>query len=383
MIERIPIGRRIQEILDEKGAAYLVGFFANRIHFPPQRLLAILHGNLEPSQEDLQQIAKGLGISVARLLQEDLVDEIEHLHELLTTKGDSEASIALAERIAERSLGATERADAYNWVGRAYYAAGKLQEAHDALLRSYRVYETIPTAYQDSERMFRFTRNLSITFGMLLDFNGMAEIVKRAESFTWNDPLKEGATYLTSAVVQSELGHHEEAKRLFLLALTAYREAGNQEYIARVQFNIGQVEYLTENYQNAADYLESSLQDLSPETSYHLDAVEALVKTRIQLRDLDAALQLIQTYEPSLRQRPKELAYLYLFHAYTANDLKRLEDVLAMDIVERDWKTRGYLYLMKHYSELGDSLAVMRYFQLYLQTDTTSSSFEDLFQRRD
>ncbi|MBL0388065.1 tetratricopeptide repeat protein [Tumebacillus sp. ITR2] len=379
----IPLGRRIQEILEEKGAAYLVGFFANRIRFNPHRLVSILQSAVVPSPEDLEQIAKGLGITVERLTREDTQERLERLHELLQSQGASEETVLVAEELAALSLGATERADAYCLLGRAYYAAGKLEEAHEAFLKSYRLYEPVFELYQDSERMYRFTHNLSITYTVRKEYSGLADLLKRVESFSWDDPVKAGSTFFASAVAQYELGQLDDAKRLFQKSLTAYRETDNREYIGRGYYNLGRVQYLTGELQAADSSLESALHELAADSPFRIKAVEMLIKARIHLGELESAMRLIQEHEPELHKRPQVLAYLYLLHAYKSEDLKALGDVLAMEIVEREWKASGYKYLMKHYSEHGDSLAVMTYFQYYLQTDQDSSSFEDLFQRRD
>lgn len=379
---RIAIGRRIQELLEERGAAYLVGFFANRIRFDPHRLVKILQADLTPTAEDLQQIAKGLGISVERLTQQDTLERTYELHERLLTMEHAEANIVLAEELAAVALGATERCDAWHNLGKAYYRGGRMEDAHQAFLKTYSQYEQVMDRYQDYERLFRFIYNLIVTYTMCEDYKGLADVLARAEGVTWEDPIQAGSILFACGVVQYELGSINSAKERFVESLNKYRQSNNDKLIGRAEYNVGHVEYLTGEYQLACSYLEAAVEHLVGDHAYFGKAVEHLVKCLIQLGELARAEELLTAQEATLRHRPQDLAMLHLQLAYKLGDPDRLVCVLEMDIVEKPWKALGYKYLAEYYAKQENALAVLHFFRLYLQVDTDPSSFENLMQQR-
>ncbi|PWK11567.1 tetratricopeptide repeat protein [Tumebacillus permanentifrigoris] len=379
---RIPIGHRIEEILDERGAAYLIGFFANRIQFDPRRLVAILQGEITPTSSDLEQIAKGLGLSVERLTQQDTLEQTEHLHLQLQSPGVSEDVVQLARELASVAQGATERSDAFTNLGKAYFRCRRLEDAHEAFVQAYTHYKPVMDRHRDFDRLLRLFNNLIFSYNKQKDYQGLAEILDQAESIEWQDPEQKGAVFFASAVVQYELGNVEQAKQRFQQSLHAYLNSENTVLIGRGYYNLGRLEYLIGQDALAVDYLETALQYLNTDQKTSTKVVEYLVKALIQLHELERAEQLLNEHRELWQENPKVLALLYLQHAYQSGDPDRLAEVLTLEIVEKPLKASGYKYLMSYFSDIGDSLAVMKYFQYYLLADNQPSSFEDLMQQR-
>ncbi|MGZ4164398.1 MAG: helix-turn-helix domain-containing protein, partial [Tumebacillaceae bacterium] len=79
LADSIPLGRRINEIMLEKGSAYTISAMAKRLEINRETLRLMLKGEREIYTFELEKIAKDLHVTVERILQSDVVEDSKRI----------------------------------------------------------------------------------------------------------------------------------------------------------------------------------------------------------------------------------------------------------------------------------------------------------------
>ena len=273
-VSSLPLGRRIAEIMDEKGAAFSQRAFAPRVGFSKDTLGRVIAGerNIKPSE--LIRIAKGLSISVARLKQEDIKKASEESVERLETKKDLSRALQLAEQVYAVALGASEKCDSAVLLARTMYALGDVENAHDLLLNAYRDAELASAKYNDADRLYKILSKLMITFTVKKEFSHLSEILGRVESVFKEEPEKQGAIYFSKATIARQFGNHAKFGESLYQSLECYRQVGKMNDIGRAELNVAHFEFGQRNYERAKEYLQEAIQHLHGDQHYQLVAIK-------------------------------------------------------------------------------------------------------------
>lgn len=88
----IPLGRRIFEIMKDKGKYYTQQAMANRLGISRTTFSQMLTGNREIYNFEVEKIAADLKVSVSRVLQEDIANEVVRIEGILKEMSKVERS---------------------------------------------------------------------------------------------------------------------------------------------------------------------------------------------------------------------------------------------------------------------------------------------------
>lgn len=96
----IPLGRRIAEIMKEKGSAYSLQAMGKRIGLSRETLRLMLHGGREIYDFELKKICSDLKMSVERIKQQDTWLMHSELQQLLKHEGrDPKRALEIANHL--------------------------------------------------------------------------------------------------------------------------------------------------------------------------------------------------------------------------------------------------------------------------------------------
>src|SRR5690348_197128 len=120
----IPLGRRVAEIMRERGRAFTQSAMAKRIGYSGETLRLMLIGRREIYPFELEKIAKDLKLPVERITGEDVRAEREELRVLLARMNPSTRVVELALHLNQHALGMTETCKALLDLGVGLYLLG-------------------------------------------------------------------------------------------------------------------------------------------------------------------------------------------------------------------------------------------------------------------
>ncbi|MGZ4033069.1 MAG: hypothetical protein ACXVP2_13010, partial [Tumebacillaceae bacterium] len=259
LVDNIPLGRRISEIMAEKGAAYSISAMAKRLEINRETYRQMLKGDREIYTFELEKIAHDLKFSMDRILQVDVVDQRHELEHMLANATDISQMIKLSENGLEIANGLTERCIALNNVGRSYYWAALYDRSLEIWLQALPMVQECYEKYDEDEWLIRVSGNLMLTY---CDNN---QYSKFKEIFTYTTPLFEKHPTLSSIaynslakfyIVQGDL---EKARKNHLLSLHYSSKTDYHLRTAKFTYNIAYMEYKLKRYHASLEILEGVL----------------------------------------------------------------------------------------------------------------------------
>lgn len=357
----LPIGRRINEILEEKGGAFSQRSFAPRVGLSKDTLRRIIDGERHCKPSEVQRIAEGLSISVARLKQDDTAGLHIELLGLLDNKQNLKRALLLAEVIQSHAIGYTERCDAALLKARTEYAMGHYDRAHEYLLESYHHAETIYEKYNETDRLYTSLSKLLITFTVRKEYSRMSVILARVESVFSSDPEKMANICFSKAMIAEQFGNVEEVRVNLYKSLELHQVTGKQNDIGRAEQNVGYFEFKQKNYEVAKRFLRDSIPKLQGDTYNQLIAIKEYVKTLLKLDETDAAVRWLENALQDVEQFPELKGKFYLLFAIAKQDVPYADSIFHIPNVGKSVLRLTCKYLTKHYMKLGDSESVLKY----------------------
>ncbi|MFD2169943.1 hypothetical protein [Tumebacillus lipolyticus] len=362
----IPIGRRIAEIMKEKGRAFSQQAVASRMGISRETLRSMLTGDRVILDFELRQIAALLKMTVERIKQDDTRQEERRLHSLLQEAVDHRSALEIAERLAKLAVGITERCISLNNLGSAYFIGLKYDEAHDAWLQAYQYANEIKERYNDSEYLFDVAKNIMISFSVRKEYAHLSSILSELEPLFESKPERSGALCYSYAMIEYQKGNKESAKQKLYQSLEYYRMTGDEKNIGQAEQNIGYIEYATANYEKAKIFFEKALQKLVQYRYWYLVTVKDYIKTLIMLGEHERATELIM-------QSMKEVQSLghldlegrmLLLLSRVSNIPEHASDVVKEGKYGLQVQLLGCKFLIKFYKENYDSLMFMKYYEI-------------------
>lgn len=359
--QKIPIGRRIEEIMDEKGGAFSQRAFAPRVGLSKDTLGRIIDGTRHVKPSEVMRIAAGLALSMTRLKQEDAVLIQNELESLLDKKKDLFRASMLAEKLHTLAIGITERFDSALLNARVLYALGQYDKAHEYLLQSYQHAERIYEKYNETDRLYTSLSKLLITFTVRKEYSRMSEILARVESVFSSDPVKMANICFSKAMIAEQFGNVEEVRVNLYKSLELHQVTGKQNDIGRAEQNVGYFEFKQKNYEVAKRYLRDSIPKLQGDTHHQLIAIKEYVKTLLKLDETDAAVRWLENALQDVEQFPELKGKFYLLFAIAKQDVSYADSIFHIPNVGKSVLRLTCKYLTKHYMKLGDSESVLKY----------------------
>lgn len=298
----IPLGRRIGEIMEEKGDAYSLRAFGRRIGMSKDVLHRCITGDRYIKPSELERVAQGLGTPLSRLLMDDVAAERSELKRLLKSMGNPPRALQLAKRVSDASLGCTEKGDALNDLGRAYFDLHRFDEAHEAWLAAYPHAALQQERYGETELLFHVVSNLFLSFHKRKDYTFITEIKDQALSMLGSHPKRSGCICYSLAKVAENLGNLAEARSYFYQSVEFFRLdqdaralASAKHALAAFEFRMGKMKASKEFFEEALQLLEENsyermmcLKEYSKTLIKRGQREEAVVHLKDALRQLDA-----------------------------------------------------------------------------------------------
>ncbi|ARU61897.1 hypothetical protein CBW65_13285 [Tumebacillus avium] len=378
---RVPLGRRISEILAEKGGAFSIRAFADRIGMNRETLRIMVNGARRIAPSDLEIIAEGLGLSVERIKQTDTVRKEHQLHALLQGKTQTKMMLIQASEIADEllhlSIGATERGFGLNNVGRVQYLQQKYEEAHQTWLHAHELAKNIYEQYSDSHLLHLVTANLMLTYIIRKDFSNIEGMLEVADSVFAEQPRAIGLVHYTRMKMFEARGNLELAKKHAYLSLEHYQLAFDQEQTGIALVNCAHFEYVLKRYQEAAKLLPQAIGLLQHYKYYRIFAVNEYAKTLIKLRAHETANKMVEEHLESSKEYPDLYGKLLIAYSFSKDDPKYAHSVTNNTTFSLEVRFLACKYLMRYYSSIDDADSLMKYYKMGRMFSEIDSDFFD------
>lgn len=297
----IPIGRRIGEILEERGKAFSLRAFSARIGISKDTLKRMIDGERPISRAELTKIADGLKLSVERLKQEDTNSQSVELESLLKSLQNRKRAILLAQELVDVAVGISERCHAYDKLGFALFNAGDLDGAHQAWREALTYAEQLERKYQQSDVYHRVLHNQIVTLTERKEFEELSELIDRGMMMFQNNPEYMGALYYSKAILHSHRGEIELYGECSRRSLDYLRQTNIPLKIGRAEVNLSYHEFKEGNYEAAKMLLESAVVHLEVDGPAVQIAMKEYVKVLLKLGEHEQAAKIAEELYLGLR----------------------------------------------------------------------------------
>lgn len=362
----IPLGRRIGEILEEKGSAFSLRAFSQRIGMSKDTLSRIISGERPIKPSELEKISECLKMSIPTIKQHQFLKARDELIELLQEHIDLQKALSIAERIYSIACGVTERYEAAYYMGQIHFELRQYEISHQFRLEAYSYAQKLEEKYGESNKLYRILEKLMTSFTVKKDYSSAYKVVKQVEAVITNNPKGMGSICYTLAMIAYNTGNLEEARDRLYQSLSYYELTGDKKEIGKAQHNCAYIEYQLRDLTKAKTLFEAAIETMKEYRSLKLTPIKDYVKVLIKLGNLAEAEKLIVEtleYIQDHQTHPDLLHKFYLLLAIVKNDPSIAENILSHENVDKRIKLIACRFLMKLYSDAGDSSSLMRYYK--------------------
>lgn len=365
-IGKIPIGRRIYEIMQERGSAFSIRAFADRIDMNRETLRTILTGDRHITLHELEKVTQGLRMSEERLRQMDTFKQQEELITLLNANERTYAmmsrAVGIAQKLVEIAVGWTERCVSLLHLGQAHFYLQQYDKAHESWLSSMTFAEKVNKEFDDSTLLYHLTSFLLISFTIRKEYSNIQQTLDVVEGAFANDPMKMGYASYARMKWQEHRGNLDKAKEYAYTALGYFNKTDDTSQIGKAQINVAHFEYLTGNYSEAKEVLHSAIENLIMYDYFYLLAVKDLIKVSLQLNEYETARQLIAS-NSSRADEYQDFKGMFKILNSIAQDDPTFAISASEDFRMSVWiRKMACKYLMNYYSSKGDGESLLGYY---------------------
>lgn len=380
-IDKIPTGRRIAELLQERGDAFSIRAFAERIGINRETFRNILKGERAITLPELEKVVEGLHIAEDRLRQLDTKKKEEELASILNATQRNKVMLLRAYDIAKElvavALGATERGYALNNLGRVQYLQKQYDEAHETWLRCLDFAKQLQEQYDDNQLLHFVTANLMLTYAIRKEYSNIEDVLSTVERALHNNPQALGMAYFTRMKVLRERGNLEYAKKCAYCSLEHFEQTKDQKQIGIALINVAYCEYLVKNFSASAELLISAIQMLRESENYLVIAVKDYVKTLIKLRDYEAAVRIVEQYEPITREHPDYWGKLQIMYTILKDDPSYADRISENVRMSSNVRFHACRCLFEFFALKDDDETAMKYYKKGRIFSTSKADFFD------
>ncbi|KEO84262.1 hypothetical protein [Tumebacillus flagellatus] len=289
LADRIPLGRRIEELKKEKGARYSTAAMSVRIGLSEQTFRDMLKSRRVIYTFELDVIAKDLKMPVARILQTDSHQEVERLTQLVKALKNPVEALELALRLEKQANGISERCHALHRLGIAYIMSFKFHDACQVLTEARRLAGQLHKTYGETDVLFGVVNQLMVVYTAKQEFESAARLLDEIDPCFLAIPSRQSAISYHKAKVEESRGNLIFAKRYAIDSLRYARESENPVQVARACLNLSHYHYLLREYEESEELLYKAIEGLEQDTRTRLIARKELIKTLLKLRATDEA----------------------------------------------------------------------------------------------
>ncbi|PWK06942.1 helix-turn-helix domain-containing protein [Tumebacillus permanentifrigoris] len=363
---KIPLGRRISELMQDRGDAFSIRAFAERLGENRETFRQTLLGNRPISITLLENIAKGLKVDEDRLRQRDTFKKEEELNSLLNAPERTKAMMLRAETLAKElvdvAIGWTEPCMYWAHLGRAQFQLQLYDHAHESWVTSMRYAEKISDIFKDNTLLYHISSFLLISFTVRREYTNILHTLEVVENAFRDDPEKMGYVSYTRMKWHEHRREMQKALEYSYIALDYFKKTENHDQIGRALINVGHFEYQFENYHVAKNILSTAVEELAPFDFIRLYAIKDYVKTMIKIGDKTTANELIEQYLPLYSDYPDMMGKLMILKSDALHDPSFAEKIINDLRVGVEVRQLACKYLMEYSASSGDSESLMRYY---------------------
>lgn len=294
LVDQIPLGRRLREIMKEKGSKYSLTAMSSRLGISRETLRVMLSGEREIYWFELEKIALDLKLPAERILQQDILPIHQEIDHLIISLKDLERALRLSKERAAPAIGPSEKANILNIIGRIYLVKRDIDEAEKCFTEMHELVKTICEKEQDDELLYRALRNLMYIYAHRKKPLLIHEIAQAAESIFTANSRRLTVMYFSLSNAMELPKEVAEAKKYAYRALEQVQIAGRDELIGRAFLHAAFYEFSDRQYVKAKELLTQALQyQLNSKT--RIEVLKDLAKVHLKLREYSNAKQLILT----------------------------------------------------------------------------------------
>jgi tetratricopeptide (TPR) repeat protein len=380
-IGKIPIGRRILEVMHEKGNAFSIRAFADRLGINRETFRITLTGDRPISLSLVEKIAESLGVTEDRLRQLDTFKKEEELFSLLKSSNRTKVMLMRAHSIAlelvEVAIGATERGFAYNYLGRVQFLLQQYEDAHRSWKQALEYGKKIQKTFNDSRLLKIVSANFMMACARLKDYGGADEMLQLVEEISTDDDTVLGIVAYSRMVMCSDRGNLEHARKYAYQSLEHFIKTNDNKQIGHGHINVARIEYLLGNYAVSAKILASALEIVHDFDYLLVRVVKDYVRSLMKLRDYDTATQIVEKYQSVTKQFPEYWNKMQIMYTVLKDDPKYADEISKDLHASVEARILACKCLFEYYAKRGDSESALRYYKLERKYSRDNSEFID------
>lgn len=381
-VSNIPLGRRIREIMKDKGMAFTLTAMSNRLGVNRETLRKMLSGEREIYSFELDKLVKELSLSVERIMQEDITGLVSEMDLLLENLSDIHRAKELAEHFLSIAIGVTEKCEAHIYMGRVFFEFQQYELSHRHRALAFEMASTVNDTYGDNRQLNVTIRNLLTTFTVRKDYANAAVMLEKAKEIVDKDPRILGEIHYTLAMIAYDAGRLQESKDHLIQSYEYYRLTDDERDIGIALHNVAFIEYKLSNMEAAKEMFEQAVEMLQPYGELSFYSLKDYAKTLFKLGEREEAVHVLEDGLEKVAVMTSEglKVKFLLLNAIYKGEMEFAVQVLSQDCVEERYKLIACKILMDYYRRQGDSESLMKY---YIKAEELSLSDYNKFGEED
>ncbi|ASS76749.1 hypothetical protein CIG75_18595 [Tumebacillus algifaecis] len=376
-MENVNLLRRIIEIMYEKGET--IRGFSSRLHMSRETLRLILVAERPVSPSEVEEIANGLGVSVARLKQMDTYKQQQELEAFFNSDNRTKPmyirNTAFAEELVEMALGSTERGFSLNNLGRIYYSQGEYEKAYNVWTSAMDYAKKLNEQYKEKRLLHLVTASLMLCYTIFKEYSSCHELLQMVETVFVDDAETLAMAQYTRMIMQEDRGNIQKAMEHAYKSLEFFKQIDSNEQIAIALLNAAHYEYIIRNYTESAKLLSEAMHFAESFEDTLALIIKEYVKSLIQLKDYTTAIQLIEEYASLTKQYPEYWGKLQIMYTVAKDDPSYAASVSRSDEFSRSVRFYACKCLMEFYFLKNDAETAMSYYERSRIFSNTKSEF--------
>lgn len=352
--------------MKDKGKYYTQQAMANRLGISRTTFSQMLTGNREIYNFEVEKIAADLKVSVSRVLQGDIANEVVRIEGILKEMSGLNEALEIADRLYSVSVGITERCYALNYVGRVHYELKNYHAAHSSWLEAKLIAGEIEKQFGDSALMQTICKNLMLSYTCMGEYDQAANLVPVVERAFTDDSQGMGSLCYTLAMIAYQRKDFVKAKNHLLQSYRHYSATDDPKEIGKAEHNLGYIEYRLGNYTDAKQWYERAMLSFKKHPSMRLIPTKDYVKALLKEGEHEQAEFTINGCSNDIREyaSPDLEAKFELLRSIATGSMNHAIKVLSMDEVNSTLKLITCRYLQTYYSRQDDASSLLHYYKI-------------------
>lgn len=377
VVDKIPIHRRLTEIMKDKGKHYSLRAVAARVGINREEFRRMLVGRKDLRKVDLYKIVDDLGLPLERVMQTDIQYDSAQIEWCLKNLKNLGRAKELAESVLEVSLGVTEKCVALNNLGRVLYEMRQHAHAHELWCKAHQL-ATESNIEDNSELYNKILGNLLLSYTMLKDYHNAVKIMEQVQVVSGQRADYMADCAYTLAMISYDQGDYEGCKEQLEKSLELYRTTGEKDNIAISIRNVANINYVLGNLIQSKHLYEQAIGMMENLVPIRLRAVKDYAKVLLKLGyNAEAEIVVMNALEEIKAHMDFDLqAKLLLLLALIRDDADIVIPVLKVEI-SRNMRNIVHEFLIQNYAEKGDLESSLKYYILMGKENWSASPIYD------